>query len=534
MSLLSTSRNTLQLTRLIMRRDRIRIPLWLIGITFFTLIVPVAYEEMYGSDQERQGMAETMGNPAMTAMVGPGNLENYTVGAMTSHQMLLLTAVVVGLMNILLVNRHTRVDEEEGRIELIRSLPVGRMANVNATMLILAITNILLALINGFGLYALGIESMNLEGSLLYGAALGGAGIVFAGITAVFAQLSESSRGAAGYSIAVLLIAYLIRAVGDVSNETLSMISPLGWVSKTEAYWNNNWWPVLLMLGVSVIIFIFAGYLNSIRDLGAGFFPARLGRTNASAFLQSPLGHALRLQRGGIIAWAIAMLVLGLSYGSVMGDLEVFFSDNDMIAEILVQEEGFTLTEQFIPMLMMVMGILGAVPPVMAMLKIYGEEKKNRLEQILASSVSRTKLLASYFLIAVVNGFIMVSLSAIGLWAAGTAVMDEPFYFDKVYGAGIVYYPATLVLIGLAVLLIGYLPKFSSFVWLYLFYSFIVLYLGGMLDLPEWLGRMSPYGYIPQLPVEDMEWMPIVILSIIAAVLIIAGFIGYNRRDMEG
>jgi ABC-2 type transport system permease protein len=534
MSFFSNARNMPKLAGLIIRRDRIRIPLWLIGITFFTLVVPMAYEDLYGSDQERQGMAETMANPAMTAMVGQGNLENYTVGAMTSHQMLLLTAIVVGLMNILLMNRHTRVDEEEGRIELIRSLPVGRLANLNATLLILVFTNILLALINGFGLYALGIESMDLEGSLLYGAALGGTGIVFAGITAVFAQASESSRGVVGYSIAILLAAYLLRAIGDVSNETLSMISPLGWVTNTETYWNNNWWPVLLMIGGAAILFILANYLNSIRDMGAGFLPARPGRRNASAFLQSPLGHALRLQRTGIIAWAIGMLVLGMAYGAVMGDLEAFFSDNEMLTEMLIQEEGYSLTEQFIPMLLMVMGILATVPPVMAILKLYGEEKKNRLEQILSASVSRTKLMGSYCLIAVVNGFIMVSLSAIGLWSAAAVVMDDPFDFGTIYGAGLVYYPAVLVMIGTAILLIGYLPKLSSLVWAYLLYSFIILYLGGILDLPEWLGKLSPFGFIPQLPVEEMEWMPIITLSIIAVVLIIAGFIGYNRRDIEG
>ncbi|GAB3796259.1 ABC transporter permease [Virgibacillus kimchii] len=534
MGLLSNFRNTSRLAGLMLRRDRIRILLWIIGITFFTLIVPVAYEEIYGTDQERQGMAETMANPAMTAMVGPGNLENYTVGAMTSHQMLLLTAVVVGLMNILLVNRHTRVDEEEGRIELIRSLPVGRLENLNATLIIMVFTNILLALINGFGLYALGIESMDLSGSLLYGAALGGTGIVFAGVAAVFVQLSESSRGVVGYSIAVLLIAYLLRAIGDVSNETLSMFSPLGWVTGTEAYWNNNWWPILLMLGVTFTLFCIANYLNSIRDLEAGFFPARPGRRNASAFLQSPLGHALRLQRAGIIAWAIGMLVLGASYGSVLGDLEAFFSDNDMLREMLVQEEGYSLTEQFIPMLMMVMSLLATVPPVMAMLKLYGEEKKNRLEQILASSVSRSKLMGSYFLIAVINGFIMLSLTSIGLWSAGTAVMDEPFDFGTIYGAGLIYYPALLFMLGLAVLFIGYLPKLTSLVWAYLFYAFIVLYLGGILDLPEWLGRLSPFGYIPQLPVDEVEWVPLLTLTAIAVVLIVAGFIGYKRRDVEG
>lgn len=530
----SISKNTGSLTRLILRRDRIRIPLWLIGISFFTFMVPIAFADMYPAQQERDVMAETMQNPAMTAMVGPGELDNYTIGAMTSHQMLLLTAVVVGLMSILLVTRHTRADEEDGRIEMIRSLPAGRLSNVNATLLVLVITNVILALITGFGLYALGIESMGLEGSLLYSTALGATGIFFTGVTAVFAQLSESSRGVIGYSIAILLISYLVRAVGDVGNETLSAISPLGWVTQTEAYANNQWWPILLLAVVSIILFLLANYLNAIRDLEAGFFPSRPGSKNASAFLQSPMGLALRLQRTGAISWGVGLFIMGVSYGSVMGDLESFFSGNEMLEQMLVAEEGYTLTEQFIPMLLMVMGILSTVPPVMAINKLIGEEKKNRVEHLLGRAVSRTKLMGSYLLISILNGFIMISLAAIGLWSAAAASMEEGFEFGTIYGAALVYYPAMLVMIGAAVLLIGFLPKLTSLIWLYVIYSFIFLYMGGLFQFPDWAGKLSPFDYIPQLPVESMEWLPVIILIIIAAVLMVAGLIGYNKRDIEG
>ncbi|MFD2922286.1 ABC transporter permease [Halobacillus naozhouensis] len=527
-------RRTGRLSRFILRRDRLRIPLWLLGLSFFTLIVPGAFKDLYPTQQARDAMAETMRNPAMTAMVGPGNLDHYTIGAMTTHQMLLLTAVVVGLMSILLVNRHTRADEEDGRIEMIRSLPVGRLSNLHATLFVLFVTNVVLALITGLGLYALGIESMDLEGSLLYGAALGATGIIFAGVTAVFAQLSESSRGTIGYSIAVLIISYLVRAIGDVSNETLSLLSPLGWVPQTEAYSSNHWWPILLMIGVSLLLFIIAYRLNAVRDLEAGFLPARPGKKHASFFLKNPIGLALRLQRTGIIAWAVGMFVTGLSYGSVLGDLESFFKSSDMMKQLLKPVEGHSLTEQFIPMLMVVMALLGTIPPLMAMNKLYGEEKKNRIEHLLGRAVSRTRLMFCYYIISAVNGFLMISLAAIGLWAAGTSVMEEGFDFGMIYGAAVAYYPAMLVMIGIVVLLIGFAPKLSIFIWLYVFYSFVVLYLGGIFQFPDWVGQISPYGYIPQLPVEEMDYLPVTILMFLALVLTILGFVGYNRRDIEG
>lgn len=530
----SSHYNIDKLIRFIIRKDRIRIPLWLFGIIFFTLIIPVALDDMFPTQKERDVMAETLENPAITAMMGPGDLENYTIGAMTTHNMLLFTAIVVGLMSILLVTRHTRAEEEDGQSELILALPVGKLANLNATFIVLIVTNIILALVSGFGLYALGIESMNFEGSMLYGAALGATGIFFAGLTGVFAQVTESSRGATGLSIAFLLLAYLIRAVGDVSNETLSLLSPLGYVTRTEAYSNDVWWPVFVLIGASILLFFFANYLNSIRDWGAGFIQARPGKRHASRLLETPMGLAFRIQRTAFIAWAIGMFVLGMSYGSVMGDLESFFQGNELLEQLLVAEEGYTLTEQFIPMLMLVMAILSSIPPVMAMNKLIGEERKNRIEPILARAVSRTKLMMSYLVLAVINGFVMLSLTSIGLWVAAETVMEDGLPFGAIYGAGMVYFPAVLVLIGFAALMIGVLPRLTSLVWVYIVASFLINYLGGLLDLPEWLENISPFGYIPALPVDDLDWMPVIVLSLIAIGLMVIGFIGYRRRDMEG
>lgn len=440
----------------IVKLDRLRISLWLIGIAFFTLVVPPALAEMYGAQQERQVMAGTMANPAMTAMLGPGDLNNYTLGAMTAHQMLLLTALVVGLMAILLVAGRTRGDEEEGRLELIRSLPVGRLSCLNATLLVQIGTNALLALVAGFGLFALGIESKDLEGSLLYGAALGGTGLVFAGVTALFAQLSDSSRGTIGYSIAALMIAYMVRAVGDVGNETLSWMSPLGWVTKAGVYSANHWGPVVLMIAFALLLFIAARTLHAYRDLDQGFLPSRPGRSHASRLLQSPFGLTLRLQRIGFIAWAVGLYVLGASYGSVMGDLETFLGNNEVLAQMLGGGDGPSLTEPFLAMLVMIITLVATIPPVLTINRLRGEEKRGRVEPLLGRAVSRIRLMGGYAAAAAANGFVMMSLGAIGLWSAGNASMESGLDFGIMYGAAMAYVPAVLVMIGIATFLIGF------------------------------------------------------------------------------
>ncbi len=519
----------------IIRRDRIRFLIWIVSLTVLTALTATSFSGMYQSDQERQAMAETMKNPAMTAMVGPGyGLDNYTEGPMLAHQMLLFTAIVVAIMSILLVTRHTRTDEEEGRIELIRSLPVGRLSNVTATIIVLVFLNVVLALSISISLYSLQIESMDLNGSLLYGAALGATGLFFTATTALFAQLSGNSRGTIGLSFSLLGIAYLLRAVGDVSNETLSWFSPLGWIVGTEVYVTNYWWPIFVAIGATILIIVVALYLNTIRDLDAGFLPAKAGRCYASPFLQGPLGLAFRIQKTGIISWAIGMFILGASYGSVMNDIESFFANNEMMSQMLTSVEGFTLTEQFLSMLMSVIAMICTVPAIMLMLKLKGEENKNRSEHLLARAVSRYRVIGSYLVLSLFFGFVMLFVALLGLWSAATSVMEDPISFGLLFKAAMVYLPAIWVMIGLTVLMVGVYPKLSGVAWLYLGYSFLVVYLGGMLQLPKWMEKISPYGYVPQIPVDEINYGTLLLLAVISFFLILFGMFGYRRRDIIG
>src|SRR5690606_29822448 len=151
---------------------------------------------------------------AITFMIGPGyGLDNYTDGAMMGHFMLVFTSIAVGIMSILLTSRHTREDEEKGRIEMVRSLPVGSLSPLMATFLIAIASNIMLVLGIGFRLYTLSFESMVLKASLLYEPSLGSIGIIFAALTELFAQLSNNSRSTQGYSFSFLITVYVVRAI---------------------------------------------------------------------------------------------------------------------------------------------------------------------------------------------------------------------------------------------------------------------------------------------------------------------------------
>lgn len=86
---------------------------------------------------------------------------------------------------------------------------------------------------------------------------------------------------------------------------------------------------------------------------------------------------------------------------------------------------------------------------------------------------------------------------------------------------------------GIAFFLFGLLPRVVIAAWIVVAYSFVVVYLGGILQFPEWLSRLSPFGHVPQLPAADLELLPLVALTVVGAALIGAGLAGFRRRNLQ-
>ena len=112
--------NTGTLARFIWRRDRVRLPVWVLSIAAFSICFASMFPSLYPPGPEREIIAQTFANPVFISMLGPGyGLADYHMGAIMAHQMLLFTAVVVAIMNILLPSAIQ--GGTKGRIEVIRS-----------------------------------------------------------------------------------------------------------------------------------------------------------------------------------------------------------------------------------------------------------------------------------------------------------------------------------------------------------------------------------------------------------------------------
>ncbi|OSC48832.1 hypothetical protein B5181_41385, partial [Streptomyces sp. 4F] len=57
--------------------------------------------------------------------------------------------------------------------------------------------------------------------------------------------------------------------------------------------------------------------------------------------------------------------------------------------------------------------------------------------------------------------------------------------------------------------------------------------LGQILQFPGWMNDLSPFGHVPRLPAADMNWTPLLVLTLVAAGLVRLGLAGFRRRDLE-
>ncbi|MFR9676358.1 ABC transporter permease [Streptomyces sp. TR06-5] len=522
------------LLRFNLRRDRIRLPVWLAALVLGTAATLSSFRQSYPTAEEQAGIARTLRSPAGLAMSGPGHyLDDYNLGSMLGHQMIGFMAVLVALMSVLIVARHTRTEEETGRAELVRAAVVGRHAHLTAALATAVLANLVLAGALALAVGASGTEGVGRNGAALYGAAHAAVGIAFAGVAAVTVQITQHARGASGMALAVVGVAYTLRAAGDVGGGGLSWASPIGWAQRTYVFVDDRWWPLLLDLLLAAVAAGAGYFLSTRRDLGAGLRATRTGRRTATRALTTPVGFAVRLQRGLFLGFAAGVFVLGAMYGSILGQAEEMVEDIAEIREAVRQVGGASVTESVAATVMIVVAVVASVHVVMAALRPRAEESAGRAEPLLATGLSRARWAGSHLVVAVVGGTAVLGAGGLGLGVLGAATTGEIRWVPDLLLAALAYAPALWVTAGVGVVLLGWLPRATAAVWLVPVYAFVVGYLGKILDLPAWTADASPFGHVPQLPAQSMEWAPLLVLTAIAAGLVALGLAGLRRRDLE-
>lgn len=513
--------------RLALRRDRLLVPIWYAVLLLVCFASAAATPSLYATAAERVAAAEAINaSPGVVALYGP-ILDVHSVGELAMTKMTVVYAVLVAIMLLFVVRRHTRVDEENGQAELLGGAAVTVLTPLRAAVGYGFVVSVVLGLLTALTNVAAGLP---VAGSLAFGASWAGTGLVATGITALACQLSPSARICAAIASATFGALFVLRAVGDTTEASwLSWLSPFGWNTRLRAYGETRWWVLLLYVALAGALALGALTLRRTRDLGAGMVPPRPGPANGSPRLADAVALSLRVHTPMLIGWTAAVAVLGLVFGALSPSFDAF--DTAGIQDMLARIGGTGAFRD--TLLAAVVSVVALVVTCFAIAVVGhagAEEHDGRTDQVLATANSRARTFLATALVALSGATWLLLVTGVTL-ALGVG-NDSDHSFGRLVASALAQAPAVWLVVALAVLFFALRSRWALLGW-----GLVVLFatlgqIGELLDLPQAVLDLSPYTHAPRMPQESFELTPALALTVLAAAALGAAWLRFRTRDI--
>jgi len=531
---------TMRLARLVLRRERVTLASWLLGLAAFLAATTALFDDRYAGhpallELDTRIVVENPGMRVLGLVTGP------SVGGYTLHRDALTLAVLTAMMSVLTVVRHTRQSEELGREETLGAGVVGRYASLAAATLVSLTANLVLSLMLALGLV---LGGQPITGSLVEGTSMALVGVFFTGVGAVTSQLASTSRGAIGPASAVLGASFMLAALGNmlgtvdshalrVTSAWPAWLSPIGWGQQMRPFADNLWWPLGLAGLALTSLFMAAVSLAGQRDVGRGMWPERRGAGAASAALLSPSGLIWRLQRGTLLGWGVGLVGIGLIFGALSDQIrglkgaatewyKAFGGDVDLVGAYWAS-------------MMQIAAMAVSIYVATLMLRLRHDEAQGTAESVYATAVSRLRWLGAYAVNALVGTLILMSGFALAMSVTGGRVLGDtgPLLRDLL-GAALVQLPAIAVLGAGSAAATAVGPRWSaSLIWALVVSSILVgPMFGASLGLPSWLLNLSPFTHVPNAPVASVTLAPMLGLGVAGLLLAVGSALVIRHRNL--
>ncbi len=529
-----TLAGTGELVRLNFRLDRVRIPLWSAGVLGLILVSAISVKSLYPTAADVAGYVDLMNiSPNLVAvnraLNGPGiGFDHPNLGVVLVNEIAIWGSLAFALMGVFLMARHTRADEEAERTEALRARMVGRHAPLAAASACVAAVQVLVGLAAFGGIVATGF---GVQGTAALCVGFVTTGLVFSALTAVSAQVASTGRATIGAGVAVIGVAYLVRAIGDMGDGRLSWLSPIGWTHRIRPFAGEDWWVSGLALGVVALAAAASLFLSDRRDLGSGLVHARLGPARGNRWSIHPVGLALRLQRGSLLAWGIGLFVLGAAYGAVGNDIEQVLNENPDMEQFMALGAG-SVTDAYLAYTTLFGAMLVSGFSIASVLRMSGAESAGRAELMLASPLSRWQWMGGHLLVSAGGTVVLLAMSGLGTGVGIGVASGDVSQVARLVGASVAHAPAVLVVAAVAVLLFGAAPKWSLAAWSALAVVVVIGLFGDLFRLPEWVRWISPLEHSPSLPAEPLAMTAELVLAGVASGAAALGASGFRRRDV--
>ena len=268
------------------------------------------------------------------------------------------------------------------------------------------------------------------------------------------------------------------------------------------------WWPLGLCLVVAVALGAARPrWLEARRDFGAGLVaaPARTGRAAAPG-LRSPLALAFRLQRGAVVWWTVSVVAMAVAWGSLANSIEDFTKDNQALEDMLARS-GQREPDRRLPLDHA--ALLGPRSPGARRCRSSPGCGPRRPStgptRCWPRRVTRTGWAGGHLAAALAGSGLAVVAGGLGLGATYGLVIGDAGQVPRLVGASLVYLPPVWLLAGLAVALLGAAPRWVAARGGSGRRASCSALFGTLIDVPEAVRDLSPFEAVPALPAESMH-----------------------------
>ena len=555
--------HTLMMMKSLFKRDKFKYLWWVLGVLLYAASGAGKFEAaMPAHSTTAASMFTLFQNPALVALFGPTSVKSATAfNAATAFGgiMPLMTVVVFAIISIVYVVNRTRKDEDEGIAELLRSFQIGKLANTTAVVIELFLLHVVITLALAGTIAAQNVPHMPISSDFLFAASIGAQGFLWGMLALLLMNIFPEAGAAKGAGIGILGGFYILRMYSDIKAVHLSWFNPLSWSYLTDVYVKDNWLPVFLTLLLAVILLVIAYLLELGRDVSAGYLPESTGKAHAGFLLKTFPGFVFRQQRVAVIGWLIGVFVMGITYGSMIGQIGNLISSagsNNYMTQamgISVHATGNLMTQQFLTTVFLVISMISVCFAITSLQRLASEERKNRQEQLYSFPLSRLKVYATYTAQAWILGVIAQFAGILGIYLVQMN-SKSALSLASLLSAGMISIVGNCFILSVLGLLIAFAPRFTSMIWAYVGFTFFVGEIGNMLKFPATLMNLdvyhnlskvtqttskvlkhtsSGYTYDIQITAKTVAiWNNVWLVLALAIILVIVGFIGYRRRDM--
>jgi ABC-2 type transport system permease protein len=198
----------------------------------------------------------------------------------------------------------------------------------------------------------------------------------------------------------------------------------------------------------------------------------------------------------------------------------------------VIARRGGSLTDSFLATSLLILSLVAAAFGVQSALRLRSEEVAGRAEVVLASPVSRSRWAASHLAIAFGGSALALVAGGAGLGLLAALTASDAGLLPRVLAASLAYVPAVWIVTAVAVVLFGFLPRWTALAWAPLAIAVVVGMFGTLLDLPREVLDLSPFEHTPAVPATHWAVLPLVVLLALAAAVVAAGLAGLRRRDV--